>query len=177
MTLIRHATGPAKSLAVMRKDRQLAKLMWIATLAVAAALAAPAPARADAFSALKGGWSGGGSAKFTGGQSEKLRCTARYSGGGTNLALNIKCASASANINLTGNLSANGNRVSGGWNENSFGLSGSAAGSRSATGVRLKISGSTSGYLTLSVAGNSHSFALSSQGTPLTGVHVSMRRR
>ncbi|MFN0219614.1 MAG: hypothetical protein ACKVP4_12470 [Hyphomicrobium sp.] len=152
--------------------------MALTTIAVAAALTlAPTLARADAFSALKGGWSGGGSAKFTGGESEKLRCTARYSGGGASLALNIKCASTSANINLTGNLSASGSRVSGGWNENSFGLSGSASGSRTDHSVRLKISGSTSGYLTLSVTGNSHSVALSSQGTPLTGVNVSMRRR
>lgn len=177
MTLIRHATGTAKSLAVMRKDPRLAKLMWIATLAVAAALAAPTPVKADAFSSLKGGWSGGGSARFEGGQTEKLRCTARYSGGGANLALNIKCASASANINLTGNLLANGNKVSGGWNENSFGLSGSASGSKSNTGVRLRISGDTNGFLTLSVAGGSHSFALSSQGSALKGVNVSMRRR
>ena len=47
---------------------------------------------ADAFNALKGSWSGGGSASFAGGQSEKLRCTARYSGGGANLGLNLKCA-------------------------------------------------------------------------------------
>jgi hypothetical protein len=178
MTLNRHATEPVKTRAIANLDRGALTRMALATLAVAAALAsAPMPARADAFSALKGGWSGGGNAKFTGGESEKLRCTARYSGGGASLALNIKCASTSANINLTGNLSASGNKVSGGWNENSFGLSGSAWGSKSDNSVRLKINGSTTGYLTLSVVGNRHSFALSSQGTALTGVNVSMRRR
>ena len=132
---------------------------------------------ADAFNALKGSWSGGGSASFAGGQSEKLRCTARYGGGGSSLSLNVKCASASANINLTGSLGANGNKVSGDWAENSFGLSGSAYGSASASSVRLKISGGANGYLTLSVSGNRHSFALSSQGTSLTGVNVSLGRR
>lgn len=180
MTPNQHATVKAKSLAAPRIDRSYVARAWLAALALAlaAAILTPLPASAaDPFNSLKGGWSGGGSAKFTGGQSEKLRCTARYSGGGANLAMNIRCASASAQINLTGNLSASGNKVSGGWNENSFGLSGSANGSKTATGVRLRISGSTTGFLTLTVTGNRHSFALSSQGTPLSGVNVSMRRR
>lgn len=178
MTHNQHATGKAKSLAATRIDGSHIARVSLAALALGAALLAPLPARAaDPFNSLKGGWSGSGSAKFTGGQSEKLRCSARYSGGGSSLAMNIKCASASAQINLTGNLSASGKRVSGGWNENSFGLSGSASGSKTATGVRLRISGSTTGYLTLTVTGNRHSFALSSQGTALAGVNVSMRRR
>ncbi len=132
---------------------------------------------ADAFNALKGSWSGSGSASFAGGETEKLRCTARYAGGGSNLALNLKCASASAQINLSGSLDANGNKVSGDWSESSFGLSGSAFGSTSGGSVRLRISGSTSGYLTLNVSGNRHTVALSSKGTTLTGVNVSMGRR
>ena len=140
-------------------------------------LAGAATGDGDAFSSLKGGWSGGGSAKFASGESEKLKCTARYSGGGASLALSVKCASTSAQINLSGNLSASGNKVSGNWSENSFGLSGSASGSKSATGVRLKISGGAAGSLTMSVAGNSHSFSLSTQGSPLTGVVISMHRR
>ena len=132
---------------------------------------------AGAFDSLKGNWSGGGSASFAGGQSEKLRCTAHYSGGGDSLSLNIKCASASAQINLTGSLDANGNKVSGDWSENSYGLSGDAHGSTTGGSVRLRISGGTSGYLTLNVSGNHHTVALSSQGSTLTGVNVSLGRR
>ena len=145
---------------------------------LATAMLTPGTAHAaEAFNALKGSWSGAGSASFAGGQSEKLRCTARYGGGGSNLSISLKCASASAQINLTGNLDANGNKVSGDWSENSFGLSGGAYGSATASSVRLKISGGTSGYLTLSVSGNRHTVALSSQGTSLTGVNVSLGRR
>ncbi len=145
---------------------------------VAAAILAPAPAwSADAFNALKGNWSGAGRASFAGGQTEKLRCSARYSGGGNNLALNVRCASQSAQINLTGSLAAAGNKVSGNWAENSYGLSGSADGSTSTNSVRLRISGSTTGVLTLNVTGNRHTFAISSQGSTLTGVSVNMARR
>ena len=149
-----------------------------ATFVIAAIAAVPQTASAaDAFNALKGSWSGGGRASFAGGESEKLRCTARYSGGGSNLSINLKCASASAQINLTGNLDANGNKVSGDWSENSFGLSGDAYGSTNGGSIRLKISGGASGYLTLNVSGNRHTVALSSQGTTLSGVNVSLGRR
>lgn len=154
-------------------------LKAIALLSVAGVLLiTPSHARAaEAFSALKGSWSGSGSASFQGGQSEKLRCTARYAGGGDSLGLTLKCASASASINLSGNLGANGSRVSGDWNESNFGLSGDANGSTKGGSVRLKISGGASGYLTLNVSGNRHTVAISSQGTSLTGVNVSLARR
>jgi hypothetical protein len=154
---------------------------FASTMAAAALLAVAMPSShadaASAFDALKGSWSGSGNAKFAGGETEKLRCTARYSGGGSNLAINLKCASASAQINLSGSLGANGNKVSGDWSESSYGLSGDAYGSTSDGSVRLKISGGTNGYLTLSVSGNRHTVALSSQGSTLTGVNVTLARR
>jgi hypothetical protein len=132
---------------------------------------------AEAFNALSGNWSGAGRASFASGETEKLRCTAHYSGGGSNLSIGLKCASASAQINLTGSLDANGNKVSGDWNENSYGLSGDAHGSVNGGSVRLKISGGANGYLTLNVSGGRHTVALSTQGSPLTGVNVSLNRR
>ena len=150
----------------------------VAGAMLASIIAMPSGARAaEAFSALDGSWSGSGTASFAGGETEKLRCTARYSGGGASLALNLKCASASAQINLTGSLDANGNKVSGDWNENSFGLSGGANGTANGGSIRLRISGGASGYLTLNVSGNRHTVALSSQGTSLSGVNVSLARR
>lgn len=141
-------------------------------------VALPASANAaDAFDALKGNWSGGGSASFAGGETEKLRCTARYGGGGSSLSLSLKCASSSAQINLTGNLDANGNKVSGNWAENSFGQSGDAYGSTSGGSVKLRISGTQSGFLTLNVSGNRHTVAISTKGSTLQGVNVSLGRR
>ena len=139
-------------------------------------MATPAPA-ADAFNALKGSWSGSGSASFAGGESEKLRCTARYSGGGDNLNLSLKCASSSAQINLTGSLEASGDKVSGSWAENSFGKSGGAFGRAEGGSVRLRISGDAKGYLTLNVSGGRHSVALSTSDSTLKGVNVSLGRR
>lgn len=175
-----HSTPKARAIAITEAARQksIKLAMLSAGILAAAALLLPQPAlSADAFNALKGNWSGGGKASFSGGQSEKLRCSARYTGGGSNLSLNVRCASPSAQINLTGRLAASGNKVSGDWAENSFGLSGAANGSASANSVRLRISGSTTGFLTLNVTGNRHTFAISSQGTSLTGVNVNLSRR
>jgi hypothetical protein len=162
----------------VRKQHRGPVIAAVFSAFAAAAILSPSDARAaEAFSALKGSWSGGGTASFAGGETEKLRCTARYTGGGQNLGLNLRCASASAQINLTGSLDSNGNKVSGDWSENSFGLSGGANGSTNGGSVRLRISGGANGYLTLNVSGNRHTVALSSQGTSLSGVNVSLARR
>ena len=158
-------------------SRRMAYALAVFTALAAHAAMPPAASAADAFDSLRGSWAGGGSVTFSGGESEKLRCTARYSGGGSSLALNVKCASASAQINLSGSLDARGNKVSGDWNESSYGISGDANGSVSGGSVRLKISGGASGYLTLNVSGSHHSIALSTQGVAITGVNVSLNRR
>lgn len=148
--------------------------------ALAAALVAfsGAPAlSADAFSALKGRWSGGGKATFAGGQSEALRCSAQYGGGGTQLVLTLKCASPSAQINLKSNLRASGSKVSGNWTESNFGQSGAIFGRRTATGMRLRVSGSTVGTMTIAVSGNRQSVNFSSPSSAMTGVSVGLGRR
>jgi hypothetical protein len=170
----------ANSQATVQQSTPLRRVLIMAlvplALTFALLMATPAPA-ADAFNALKGSWSGSGSASFAGGESEKLRCTARYSGGGDNLNLSLKCASSSAQINLTGSLEANGNKVSGDWAENSFGKSGGAFGRAEGGSVRLRISGDAKGYLTLNVSGGRHTVALSTSDSTLKGVNVSLGRR
>ena len=152
----------------------------LSALAIGAAIAASAatPAlSADAFSALKGRWSGAGKATFAGGQSEKLRCSAQYAGGGANLILNLKCASPSAQINLKSDLSSRGNKVSGIWSESNFGQSGALNGSQTNSGLRLRVSGTTAGMMTIAVSGNRQSVYLSSPGSTMTGVSIGMGRR
>ena len=169
------AVGPVESTA---KRRRLLALAIPLIAAVGCLTLTPSRAHAtDAFNALKGSWSGSGRVSFSSGETEKLKCSARYSGGGSSLGLNVRCASTSAQINLTGSLDASGNKVSGDWSESSYGLNGSANGSASGGNVRLKISGSANGYLTLNVSGGQHTIAMSTQGIPVSGVNVSLARR
>lgn len=149
----------------------------IATVGIMGLSLSASPVDADSFRKLNGRWSGGGSASFVNGQRERLRCNATYTNGGRRLGIRLRCASPSAQINLSGSLDRAGRRVSGGWRENGFGYSGSAFGSSNANGIRLRIRGDLNGYLRLNVSGRNHSLALSSQGTTLKGVNVRMRRR
>jgi hypothetical protein len=177
VTKIEERTMTSSNPAVQGPGAGPVKVLAFASILAALSISSAPANAADAFNALNGSWAGSGSASFASGETEKLRCTARYSGGGDSLSIGLKCASASAQINLTGSLDANGNKVSGDWNENSFGLSGDAHGSANGGSVRLKISGGANGYLTLNVSGGRHTVALSTQGTPLTGVNVSLGRR
>lgn len=151
-------------------------LLCLTILCVAFSEARPAHAT-EAFTALQGSWSGAGSASFASGEREKLRCTASYGGGGQSLSIQLRCASASAQINLTGHLEANGRRVTGEWSESNFGISGNAHGQTLDGSIRLSVDGGASGFLTLQVAGDRHTIALSMQGTSLTGVNVGLSHR
>jgi hypothetical protein len=161
----------------MRMKFRNATAAAIAAAATLALMTAGPAEAADAFNALKGSWSGGGKATFAGGQTERLTCAARYSGGGASLSLALRCASPSAQINLSGNLGSSGNKVSGNWSETSFGLSGAAHGSATKSAVRLRISGGTIGSLSIAIAGQRQTVAFYLKETALQGVNISLRRR
>jgi hypothetical protein len=134
---------------------------------------------ASPFGRLNGAWSGSGRVTFEGGQTERLRCSASYrsSDGGSRLGLSIRCASASNSIELRGDLTYNNGRVSGSWEERSTGASGSASGRADSDSVVLRFSGSASGTMSVALGGSGHTVSVSSQGTALRGINVSLGRR
>lgn len=157
------------------------RILTFAATVVAAALlnsfsATPGHA-ANVFSSLAGTWSGGGSARFTNGKREKLRCRAYYTKkGSSGLGLAIRCASASNKIHMRGYLRG-GSAVTGTWEERTFNAGGSVSGTASRSSLRLSIRGSISGSLSISVKGNRHSVYISTGGSDLKGVSLSFRRR
>ena len=142
------------------------------------ALSGAAEAQAP-FSTLQGSWAGNGRIQFEGGQSETLRCNAYYtnSEGGRQLGMSIRCASASNRIEIRGRLTNNGGRVSGSWEERNFNASGSAAGRANNSSVVLRLSGSISGSMNVSVSRTHQTVAISTQNTSLRGVSIGLRRR
>jgi hypothetical protein len=139
----------------------------------------PAAAAANPFADLNGSWSGGGKAKFEGGQTEKLRCTASYksSGSGGGLTLSIRCASPSAQIALRGNLVNKGGKVSGTWEETAFNTGGDAFGVARGGSLRLKISGGVQGSISLAFSQSRQTVSISTVGVPLKSVVLGLRRR
>jgi hypothetical protein len=132
---------------------------------------------ANPFAGLAGGWSGGGTASFEGGRSERLRCTANYRPGGNTLSMTIRCANPTMNVQLNGNLRYNNGRVSGSWSESSTGMGGSASGRAGPSSLRLRIGGDLSGNLSVSFAGSSQSVSISTNNAAFRRANVSLRRR
>jgi hypothetical protein len=150
-----------------------------AALLAASLLAAPAAQAAGPFSALAGAWSGSGTLTTANGFTERLRCRATYDvgGAGTDLRLNLKCASDSYNFDLDGAVVARGGRISGTWTEASRNIGGSISGQATADHVEAAATSETfSANLSLSTKGNRQNVSIRSQGADIAGVSLALNR-
>lgn len=143
-------------------------------------IVASSGAQADsALDTLSGSWSGTGKATFEGGKSERLSCRAYYRGprGENDHSFSIRCASASAKVELRASLSLKGSAVRGRWEERQHNATGALSGRVSSEAMRLDIKGSVSGGLSVILNGkNRHSVSLRSTGTALQSVDIGLRR-
>ena len=140
-------------------------------------LMAPATASAGVLDTLDGSWAGGGNVTFDGGSKEKLRCNGYYKSGGDALSMAIKCASASgAKIELRGTMKNSGGKVSGDWEERTYNAGGAIAGSASSGNLKVGITGTITGTMSLSFSQSSQSVAISTTGSTLRTVNISFNR-
>ena len=128
---------------MVRDIRFAVRFQATAACAVIAMFASPVlSAAGNPFTSLTGTWSGSGIAKFDGGKKESLRCKGYYTntGGPHTLGLSIRCANASAKVELRANLVDANGAVSGNWEERTYNQSGTVSGRASATRmIRRKI--------------------------------------
>lgn len=146
----------------------LAKMKFGGILFGALLTVAPqAQADSRAFAGLAGAWSGTGAISLANGSQERLRCKGKYSVGssGSQLAIDLRCASDSYRVDLGSNLVSRGGAITGKWTEASRGISGSVSG-REAGGAIDALVEAPGFAATLSVAtrGNRQSFSMRSQG-------------
>ena len=155
------------------------KIAAVTVAAIAAFAANTGANAASPFERLAGSWTGGGRVTFEGGQTERLRCNARYasSGGGNRLDLTIRCASPATSFELRGDLAYQGGRVSGSWQERTLGASGRAGGRANAGSIVMRISGSASGSMSVALSGGAQTVTVTPIDTALRGRNVSLRRR
>jgi hypothetical protein len=149
-------------------------------LTVVALLATPLAnaAAGSPFAALAGTWTGSGTAKFDSGKTESLRCKGYYtnSGGPNNLGISIRCANASAKVELRANLVDSNGSVSGNWEERTYNQSGTVAGHASPNRLNLAITGGIDGSMVVTIGGSSHSVRVLTSGPTLKGINISMSR-
>jgi hypothetical protein len=95
------------------------------------------------FKDLPGRWVGDGRLGFKEGKFEPVKCRATYflSEDGVELTQNIRCASASGNVEVKSAIKHNAGALTGTWNELIYNLGGDLSGQVTPTGFRISVRG------------------------------------
>lgn len=151
-------------------------LASIALGAFAALLPGQASADPSPFDTLLGSWGGTGEIRLDQGRKERIKCNAYYTGGGAQLSLAIRCQSESYKIEIRSKLSYSGGRLSGNWEERTFNATGTASGTATASNIRLSITGPVTGSMNVNFTKSRQSVSISTRGTALQGVNITLGR-
>ncbi len=151
-------------------------VLAVLALAVALVLWPSSQAAAGTFDTLLGSWRGAGQIKLNDGRTERVKCNAYYTGGGSQLGMAIRCQSESSNVEIRGKLSQSGGRVSGTWEERTFNAAGTASGQASGDRISLQISGGVRGTMQVSYSRSRQSVSISTQGIALKSVTIDLAR-
>jgi len=156
------------------------KLASAGLLLASLVLSVPASAQAPGpFAPLAGSWSGGGHMTYSDGRQESLRCRATYdpSSSGDNVRLNLRCASAGGNFDLSSNVAYRGGAISGSWSEASRNAGGTLTGRASGNTIQASTRGENfAANIALTTQGNRQSVSIRSQGSDITEVAVALNR-
>ena len=148
-----------------------------ASLALIAA-ASPSYA-AGPFSSFEGNWTGTGTVSAENGSKERLRCRAHYDigGGGNSMVQNLTCASDSYKFNVVSTVNAEGNDISGDWEETSRGAKGHISGKITPTQISAFVKGlGFTASIGIAARGGRQSVTLSPTGTDIKNVSVTMSK-
>jgi hypothetical protein len=156
-------------------------LLLLAAVALAAVFTLAPPSGLEAadrsvFDTLLGSWRGGGQLELSEGRTERLKCNAYYTGGGSQLGLAILCKSESSNIHIRSKLSQSGGRITGTWEERTFNAEGNASGQATGDKISLQISGGVTGTMLVSYSRSRQNVVISAQGIPLKSVSIDLTR-
>lgn len=160
----------------VRPARSRHLLGALATPVALAALATPSMAD-PTFDPLIGSWGGSGVYKLQDGTSEKLKCDAYYTGGGSQLGIAVRCSGQTNKIEMRSKLSSSGGALSGSWEERTYNASGDVTGKLTEQNIKLAISGGVGGSMTITYDKAKQNVAIATQGIPLKSVTVSLSRK
>lgn len=137
----------------------------------------PVAANSNPFATLLGSWGGSGLITMQDGKKERIKCTAYYTGGGTQLGLAIYCKSSTQDVKMRGKISYNGGTLSGTWEERNFNATGDINGTASKNRIAMRIGGNVSGKMVVAYSKNRQRVTISTDGIGLKSVNVTMSRR
>lgn len=154
-----------------------AQLRAVALISAASAGLSATAAVEPGLGALAGAWRGDGTMFFESGQDESISCNGYYKGSGS-LSIVIRCKGSSSNFELRSKLEANGDKISGSWEERTYNAAGEVSGTTSPGKLDIQFSGSLTGTLEMSYSPSSQSVSVSvgTKGAGIKGVRVSLNR-
>jgi hypothetical protein len=152
------------------------RLLTALALIVALVPSWSSQAATNAFDALLGSWRGNGQILLSDGRTERLKCNAYYTGGGSHLGMAIRCQSETSNVEIRSKLSQTGSRISGTWEERTYNAEGTASGTATGDKISLQISGGVTGTMQVSFSRSRQSVAISTQGIALKNVTIDLTR-
>ena len=153
------------------------RLVAIATIGFWAASAAAAPV--GPFAGLGGIWSGRGQVHLSNGAKERLHCRATYQVGADGRTMHqlLRCASDSYKFELISDVESDGNQISGRWSERTHSLAGNLSGRARGRRLDVLVKGDVfNAEVTMISQGNRQTVTISSPGSQLSGVAISLRR-
>ena len=166
--------------ALFRKPMQVAALLAAAAVAAAPVAAQTTATRpAPPFQQLGGSWSGGGQVRFADGKTERISCRAYYvpKADGDQLGLAIRCAAVSYKIEIRANVVNDNGRLSGRWEERTFNAEGDVTGRAEDGSISMSIAGGgVTGSMSVSYGDSKQKLSISTEGTGLEGVIISLPR-
>ena len=111
------------------------------------------------------------------GRRKEIKCTAYYTGEGAQLRLAIRCESSSNKIEIRGQLTAQGETLSGTWEERTFNAAGEAKGR--VTGEKMSLSvvgGGFKGAMSVSASSGKQSVNIYSEGIKMKSVSITLAK-
>jgi hypothetical protein len=164
-------------MALRSKIVRLSALVAVIVLPLLVVLGAhQATADTGPFNALLGSWGGTGEYSLADGTRERIKCNAYYTGGGTQLGMAIRCSSDNNKIEIRSKLNNSGGRLSGHWEERTYNAEGDAVGTATADSITLQISGAVTGNMLVAYTASSQTVTISTQGTALRAVNITLAR-
>lgn len=127
---------------------------------------------------LAGTWRGSGAMLFEDGKSENITCNGYYRAS-PNMSVVFRCKGPNTAFELRSKLlKAEGEKVSGVWEERTYNVTGEASGTASAGKLNVRFSGSLAGSLlvTFTPSTQSVSVSIDTKGTGIKGARLSFRR-
>ena len=158
------------------RPHRLFPALAIAALCLLAPLRSSEAADGNPFDTLLGSWRGNGQIVLSEGKTERLKCNAYYTGGGSQLGMAIRCQSESFNVEIRSKLSQSGGRITGTWEERTFNAEGNASGQATGGKISLAITVGVTGTMLVSYTSSRQSVAISTQGIALKSVTIDLTR-